>query len=628
MVEHATGLVRYSPILRERDVAFGAAMLARLDLPTLVESDANAAAIAEHWFRRCRDADDFIVVTAEHALGLAVMHDGALFRGARGISFSLGDLVVGTFGGGQSADARLADVASLPAILAPLHQEPGFHEAMQVGAGLAVALKRQEEADAVLADAVARAGEALGIAVANLITLFAPPRVVLAGSTLRVRGTAAARVARGPGMQPAALALDDLGCRCGRHRRCRLGARRGGRGFAGVVWRTLGNHGARAAADASEGGGRGGWMKREASGSASASSDAAISPRPISRRRSASRCCRSARVADANPAAAEARGKEFGIPARSVDALLADPELELVVNLTTPKSHVAVGLDVIAAGKHVYSEKPLGIELDDARRLMAAAETEGTRVGCAPDTFLGGGHQTCRRMVDEGRIGVPVGGTAYFMCPGHERWHPNPGFYYEVGGGPMLDMGPYYITALVNLLGPVTRVAGMVSTPRRLREITSEPRRGQMIEVEVPTHVAGTMEFASGAIVQIATSFDVAGHRHAPIELYGTEGTLLVPDPNRFGGPIQFLPKGGEWQDIGIDAPYGDGNYRSIGAADLAHAIRGGRPHRASGALALHVLEVMEAFGRSSASGEHVRIGSAVERPAPLSESLMGGQFA
>jgi predicted NBD/HSP70 family sugar kinase len=183
VVEHATGVVRHSPILRERDVAFGAAMLARLNLPTLIESDANAAAVAEHWFRRSRDADDFLVVTAEHALGLAVMHEGTLFRGARGISFSLGDLVVGTFGGGQSADARLADVASLPAILAPLHQEPGFHEAMQVGAGLAVALKRQQEADAELADAVARAGEALGIAIANLITLFAPPRVVLAGSS-------------------------------------------------------------------------------------------------------------------------------------------------------------------------------------------------------------------------------------------------------------------------------------------------------------------------------------------------------------------------------------------------------------------------------------------------------------
>jgi predicted dehydrogenase len=332
-------------------------------------------------------------------------------------------------------------------------------------------------------------------------------------------------------------------------------------------------------------------------------------------------------LADANADAAAARAAEFDLPARSVAALLDDPAIELIINLTTPKSHVEVGLTAIAAGKHVYSEKPLGTRLEDGRRLMQAAEQAARRIGCAPDTFLGGGHQTCRALVDAGRIGVPVGGTAYFMCPGHERWHPNPEFYYEVGGGPMLDMGPYYITALVNLLGPIARVAGMVSTPRALREITSEPRRGQMISVAVPTHVAGTLQFASGAIVQLATSFDVAGHRHAPIELYGTEGTLLVPDPNRFGGPIQFLPKGGEWQELPSDAPYGDGNYRSIGAADLAHAIRDGRAHRASGALALHVLEVMEAFGRSSEAGEHVSITTTIERPAPLAESLRDGRL-
>jgi predicted dehydrogenase len=332
-------------------------------------------------------------------------------------------------------------------------------------------------------------------------------------------------------------------------------------------------------------------------------------------------------IADANAAAAEARAKEFGVAARSVDALLADPEIELIVNLTTPKAHVDVGLAALAAGKHVYSEKPLGTQFADGERLTAAAQQEAKRIGCAPDTFLGGGHQTCRQLIDAGRIGVPVGGTAYFMCPGHERWHPNPAFYYEVGGGPMLDMGPYYITALVNVLGPVERVAGMVSTPRRTREITGEPRRGEMITVEVPTHVAGSMQFASGAIVQIATSFDVAGHRHAPIELYGTEGTLLVPDPNRFGGPIQYLAKGGEWAEIPSDAPYGDGNYRSIGAADLAHAIRTERPHRASGALALHVLEVMEAFGRSSESGQHIAIKTKIERPAPLSDSLIDGRL-
>ena len=325
-------------------------------------------------------------------------------------------------------------------------------------------------------------------------------------------------------------------------------------------------------------------------------------------------------VADANPAAAAARGDEFEVPVRTVDALLADPDIELIINLTTPQSHLEVGLAALAAGKHVHSEKPLATRFADGARLMAAARAAGRRVGCAPDTFLGGGHQTCRRAVDAGRIGAPIGGTATFMCPGHERWHPNPDFYYKAGGGPMLDMGPYYLTALVNLLGPVESVAGMVGTPRAERTIGSMPRRGERIAVEVPTHVAGTLRFAGGAIVQIATSFDVAGHRHAPIELYGTEGTLMVPDPNRFGGPVEFLPTGGEWQEIPVEAPYADGNYRGIGAADLAGAIRHGRPHRASGALALHVLEVMEAFGRSSESGRHVAIETRVERPAPLEE--------
>jgi predicted dehydrogenase len=323
-------------------------------------------------------------------------------------------------------------------------------------------------------------------------------------------------------------------------------------------------------------------------------------------------------VADANPEAANARAAEFNVPALSVAALLADPAIELVINLTTPKSHLEVGLAALAAGKHVHSEKPLATTFADGMRLMDAARAANRLVGCAPDTFLGGGHQTCRRLVDEGRIGIPVGGTAYFMCPGHERWHPNPDFYYHTGGGPMLDMGPYYLTALVNLLGPVATVAGMVSTPRLTREIGSEPRRGQTITVEVPTHVAGTLRFASGALVQIATSFDVAGHRHAPIELYGTAGTLMVPDPNKFGGPVEYLPTGGAWEEIPVDAPYADGNYRGIGAADLARTIRTGQPHCTSGALALHVLEVMEAFGRSSETGRHIPIETRIDRPAPF----------
>jgi predicted dehydrogenase len=330
-------------------------------------------------------------------------------------------------------------------------------------------------------------------------------------------------------------------------------------------------------------------------------------------------------IADINPAAAEGRAAEFGLEAASVSELLADPAIEIVVNLTVPKAHVEVGLAALAAGKHVHSEKPIGITAAEARRLIDSAREKGLRLGCAPDTFLGGAHQTCRKLVDEGRIGTPVGATVFFMCPGHERWHPNPAFYYEVGGGPMLDMGPYYITDLVNLLGPVARVAGMTSRLRDTRLITSEPLNGTRIPVEVPTHVAGTMQFASGAIVSIVMSFDVPRHGHAPIELYGTDGTLLVPDPNRFGGTIRFATAKEDFTDLPTEHAYADGNYRIIGVADLAHALRTGRPHRASGDLAFHVLEVMEAFQASAESGRMIDIASRPERPAMLPVGLKGG---
>ncbi len=323
-------------------------------------------------------------------------------------------------------------------------------------------------------------------------------------------------------------------------------------------------------------------------------------------------------LADRRHEAAEARGAEFGIPAVSVEALLADPAIEIVLNLTIPAAHVEVGLQILAAGKHAYSEKPLGIDFRDATRLTEDAARRGLRLGSAPDTFLGGAHQAARAFVDEGHLGQPVGGTAFFMCPGHERWHPDPAFYYKVGGGPMLDMGPYYITDLVNLLGPVARVAGLSPEPRRQRTITSQPRNGETIDVEVATHVAGALQFRSGAVVTIAMSFDVSGHRHLPLEIYGTEGSLVVPDPNHFGGEVSFLRKGGEWAPVPVERPYADGNYRSLGLADMAAAIRQERAHRASGDLALHVLEVMEAFGRSNETGRFVDIETRPERPAPL----------
>lgn len=332
-------------------------------------------------------------------------------------------------------------------------------------------------------------------------------------------------------------------------------------------------------------------------------------------------------VADLNEELARARGEEFNIPATSVAALLADPRIEIIVNLTVPKAHVAVGLQALDAGKHTYSEKPLGINFAEGKTLAQAAKTKNLRIGAAPDTFLGGAHQTARAILDEGAIGQPVGGTATFMCPGHERWHPNPDFYYEIGGGPMLDMGPYYITNLVNCLGPVAQVAGFAFSPRKVRTITSEPRNGQSIPVKVPTHVAGVLAFANGAIVQIGMSFDVAGHKHVPLEIYGTEGTLIVPDPNHFGGQIEYLKKGGAFENRDNRYPYADGNYRSLGVADMAHAIRSNRPHRASGSLALHVLEVMEAFETASQSGRTVTITTTTGRPAPLADSLVDGRI-
>ncbi len=260
-------------------------------------------------------------------------------------------------------------------------------------------------------------------------------------------------------------------------------------------------------------------------------------------------------LADMLPAAAEARAKEFGLKAVSVEALLADPTIEIVLNLTVPKAHVEVGLKALDAGKHVYSEKPLGVRFKDGKKLMRRAAKRGLRVGSAPDTFLGGSHQTCRKLIDAGKIGEPVAGTAYFMCPGHERWHPAPDFYYQAGGGPILDMAPYYLTDLVNLLGPVARVAAMTSMPKKTRTITSMPRYGKKIPVEVPTHAAGTLQFVSGALVQLSMSFDVPAHRHLPIEIYGSKGTLIVPDPNWFGGDIEFAAEKDKWETLKTELP-------------------------------------------------------------------------
>ncbi len=323
-------------------------------------------------------------------------------------------------------------------------------------------------------------------------------------------------------------------------------------------------------------------------------------------------------VADIDPSRAKARSAEFGIPAVSIQELLADSTTEIIINLTVPKAHVEVGLQGVAAGKHIYSEKPLGISTEEASRLQRAGVSKSVRIGCAPDTFLGGAQQTCRKLVDNGAIGQVIAGTAFFMCPGHEKWHPDPGFFYLSGGGPVLDMGPYYITTLTNLLGPIKRVAAITAISRHERVIKSEPLRGKKIPVEVATHAAGTLEFAEGAVITLVMSFDVAHHSHRPIELYGTMGSLSVPDPDTFGGQIEIAMDNSGWSPLATEHLYADGNYRILGVAEMALAIRTNSPHRASGDLAFHVLEVMEALQLSSERGKHIEIVSRPERPAPM----------
>ncbi len=332
-------------------------------------------------------------------------------------------------------------------------------------------------------------------------------------------------------------------------------------------------------------------------------------------------------LADMRSDMAAKRGAEFGLPAMRIDEMLRRDDIAIIINLTVPLAHTDVDIAALRAGKNVYSEKPLGISLVEARKVMDLAAEKGLRVGCAPDTFLGGGHQTARQLIDQGAIGTPVAGSAFFMCPGHERWHPAPGFYYLRGGGPMLDMGPYYITDLVQLLGPVASVIGSTARPRAQRPILSEPLKGTMMPVEVSTHVAGMLEFRSGAVISIAMSFDVPKHKHTPIEIYGEKGAMLVPDPNRFGGEVAVAQAGGQWEPMPLTHGYTDGEFRSIGVADMAAAITSGRPHRASGALAFHVLEVMEAFQKSADEGKRITIESSVEQPKAMPAGLDGGRL-
>ena len=333
-------------------------------------------------------------------------------------------------------------------------------------------------------------------------------------------------------------------------------------------------------------------------------------------------------LADLDTERAKAAAEKFGVDkVCSVDELIADPSIEIVLNLTVPKAHVPVALRIIEAGKHTYSEKPLGVDRQEGEKLLAAAKKKKLRIGCAPDTFMGAGIQTARKLIDDGAIGRPVAFTAFMMGHGHESWHPSPEFYYEVGAGPMFDMGPYYLTALLNLFGPVRRLSGLASIAIPQRTITSQPKFGKQITVQTPDHITGSIEFENGTLGTIIQSFATRFAPYdgkQPITVFGTQGSMKVPDPNQFDGPVHMRKKDdADWVEMPHQFVTGYG--RSIGLADMAYALRSGRPHRASAEQAFAVLDLMQGFLDSSQSGRAVKPVKKYKRPAPMRADLPFG---
>lgn len=336
-------------------------------------------------------------------------------------------------------------------------------------------------------------------------------------------------------------------------------------------------------------------------------------------------------VADINMDVARAQAEAFNVRAETVDDLLKAGDIDMIVNLTVPAVHYEVSKRIIEAGKHAYSEKPLVLSLDEGKALRDLAASKGLRVGSAPDTFLGGAHQLARAAVDSGKVGRIIGGTCHIMGHGMEAWHPNPDFFFLPGGGPVLDMGPYYITNLVQLMGPVRAVSAMTAASFDTRTIGNGPRDGEVIPVKTPTNIHATMEFANGAIVTLGASWDVWAHRHKEMELYGTDGSLYVPDPNFFGGDVEFVAPNAEADKLAeVGHPFGvsnmednrgnsRANYRCAGLADMASAIDEGREHRCNIDLALHVVDVMTSILKSGEDREWVEMTTTCEQPAALS---------
>ncbi len=337
-------------------------------------------------------------------------------------------------------------------------------------------------------------------------------------------------------------------------------------------------------------------------------------------------CC------DNQPERAAKKTELFGVPSMTKKKLLARKDIKIVINLTPPKAHSQIDLEILNAGKHVYSEKPFGVDAADAAKVMALAKKKNLRVGCAPDTFLGGAQQTARKLIDDGWIGKPLSGTAMILERGPEDW-PQAPFFYDYGAGPMLDMGPYYITSLVNMLGPaesVTAVTAKGSETRTYGPVVADEYKDKytpfcQYPVKVNTHLTGVIKFKCGALITVIASFDCHMHGHPPIEIYGTEGSMQVPDPNMFGGVIRVFKPGYEaWKEVPLTHGYTE-NSRSIGAADMAYALRSGRQHRANGKLANHVLEIMLAFDKSSAAKKEIVLKTTCDRPEALPLGLTPG---
>jgi predicted dehydrogenase len=321
--------------------------------------------------------------------------------------------------------------------------------------------------------------------------------------------------------------------------------------------------------------------------------------------------------ADLDAAQAQALSEAYGFPMMAVDDLVAAPDVDVVLNLTPPAVHAAVTREALAAGKHVYTEKPLAIDVAEAAALVAEAGQSGLRIGCAPDTFLSGAYQTGRALIDSGAIGEPLSVTAAVFHGRQEAWHPNADIFFAEGAGPLLDVGPYYLTAIVSLLGPIRRVAGFASIRTRERTLEIGPRAGERFEPATPTHTTAAMELDGGVTANIVASFE-ASAAFSAVEVHGTEGVLSLPDPNTFGGPVRIKRAREDWEDVPFTSR-GPRDVRGIGLHDMVESIAAGTPHRASGELGAHVVEVACGILRSAEAGRAVEIASSAQQPPALS---------